>query len=227
MVDSRDAEEVPMSRYPTAQEVATESRRVERVYAVLARVYDGFFDWALGPGRKRAVSFVAPPPGGRVLEVGVGTGLSLPLFPADCRVTGIDISEAMLDQARERADALGRRGVELIRMDARALEFPDETFDVVVAPYVISVVPDPERVMAEVRRVCRPGGSVVVVNRFRSAGAIAQTIERLLTPLTCWIGFRLDLPVETVTGTDGLRVEHVERVNLLGMWRLFVLRRDA
>lgn len=212
--------------HPTTDEIALESRRVERVYSVLARVYDGFFDWALGPGRRAAVLGLDLPPGARVLEVGVGTGLSLPLYPESCRVTGVDISEPMLERARQRLDRIGRRGVELIRMDARRLEFPDGAFDAVVAPYVVSVVPEPERVMAEAARVCRPGGVVCVVNRFQSKAPVMKQIDRALTPLTQWIGFRLDLPLETVTHAGGLRVASVERVNAFGLWRLVRLRRE-
>lgn len=216
-----------MSRLSSAEEVAIESRRVERVYSVLARVYDGFFGWVLGPGRRRAVAQLSPAAGDRVLEVGVGTGLSLPLYAAGSFITGVDISEPMLEQAQERADAIGRSGVDLHVMDARSLAFPSGTFDAVLAPYIVSVVPDPDKVMAEIARVVRPGGTVIVVNRFRTENRFVQAIERLLTPLTCWIGFRLDLPLETVTRTPGLRVERVERANLFGMWKIVVLQREA
>ena len=209
-----------MSRMIGAEEIRDASRRVERVYGVLARVYDGFFDWALGPGRRRAVIRLDARPGDRVLEVGVGTGLSLPLYPADCDVVGIDITEAMLDRARTRLEGLGRRNVRLEKMDARAIRFPDASFDKVLAPYVISVVPDPAPVMAEVVRVCRPGGRVLIVNKFQSGFAPLAALERSLTPLSTWIGFRMDLPVETVTSTPGLRLLRSEKVNLLGLWTL-------
>lgn len=214
-------------RTTSAEEVAVESRRVERVYSVLARVYDGFFDWALWPGRKRAIARLAGVPGRRVLEVGVGTGLSLPLYPDGLTITGVDISEPMLDLARSRADEIGRSGVALHLMDARSLAFEDGAFDAVVAPYVISVVPDPDKVMAEIARVVRPGGTAIVVNRFATANRLVHAVERLLTPLTCWIGFRLDLPLETVTRAPGFKVERVESVNLFGMWKLVTLRRVA
>ncbi len=215
-----------MARSSTADRVALESRRVEKVYSVLARVYDDSFDWALGPGRRRALARLAVGPGDRVLEVGVGTGLSLPHYPTGCRLTGIDISEPMLEQARERAEELGRQ-VDLRRMDARELEFPDASFDHVLAPYVISVVPEPRRVMREMVRVCRPGGTVLVVNHFLGSRRVLRPFERLLTPATQWIGFRTDLPVEVVTESPGLVVDSVERVNLLGLWQLLVLRRQA
>jgi phosphatidylethanolamine/phosphatidyl-N-methylethanolamine N-methyltransferase len=214
-----------MARLSTADRANLESRRVHRVYEVLARVYDECFDWALGPGRRRAVSRLPIRRGDRVLEVGVGTGLSLPCYPGDCHVTGIDISAAMLDRAQERLEQLGREDIDLRLMDARDLTYPDATFDHVLAPYVVSVVPEPQRVMAEIARVCRPGGTAIIVNHFHSPNRLFGWIERLLTPASQWIGFRLDLPIETVTQVPGFEVSHVERVNLLGQWRLIELRR--
>lgn len=214
-----------LTRTTTPEKVEVDSRRVERVYAVLARVYDDFFDWALGPGRESAVRDLGCRPGEDVLEVGVGTGLSLPQYPPDCRVTGIDISDEMLRQARERAVRDGMEHVRLLQMDARVLDFPDGSFDRVLAPYVISVVPEPERVMAEIARVCRPGGTVVVVNHFRSRSPVLGTVERALTPASQWVGFRLDLPVDTIVRTVGLELVSERRVNLMGLWRLLKFRR--
>jgi phosphatidylethanolamine/phosphatidyl-N-methylethanolamine N-methyltransferase len=215
-----------MSRAESAEYVADASRRVERVYGVLARVYDGFFDWALVPGRRYAVSLLTPKAGERVLEVGVGTGLSLPLYPRGCDVVGIDISGPMLDRARARLSGLDQANVVLKRMDARKITYPDGHFDKVLAPYVISVVPDPSRVMAEIVRVCRPGGTVIVVNHFQSRFPPLATVEHLVTPLSTWVGFRMDLPVAAVTGTPGLTLLRTKRVNLFGLWQLLEFRRN-
>ena len=204
---------------------ANPSLRVTRVYSVLSKVYDGAFDWALGPGRREAVAALDVQPGDHVLEVGVGTGLSLPLFPSGCRVTGIDITPSMLEKARERTVETRGITVDLTIMDARRLDFADCTFDHVLAPYVVSVVPEPEQVMQEMARVCRPGGSVVVVNHFRSPGRVLGAVEGLLSPLSQWVGFRLDLPVETAMRSAGLELVGIQRVNLLGLWRLLVFRR--
>jgi phosphatidylethanolamine/phosphatidyl-N-methylethanolamine N-methyltransferase len=215
-----------MSRAESAEYVADASRRVEKVYGVLARVYDGFFDWALGPGRRYAVSQLMPRAGERVLEIGVGTGLSLPLYPAGCGVVGIDISGPMLDRARTRLKGLGRASILLELMDARAIAYGDGHFDKVLAPYVISVVPDPDKVMAEIVRVCRPGGTVIVVNHFQSAFPPLAWLEHLITPLSTWVGFRMDLPVEAVMRTPGLTFIRKQRVNLFGLWHLLEFRRD-
>ena len=215
-----------MSRAESAEYVADASRRVEKVYGVLARVYDGFFDWALGPGRRYAVSQLMPRAGERILEIGVGTGLSLPLYPAGCEVVGIDISRPMLDRARTRLEGLGRASVRLELMDARAIAYGDGHFDKVLAPYVISVVPDPDKVMAEIARVCRRGGTVIVVNHFQSAFPPLAVLEHFITPLSTWIGFRMDLPVGQVTRTQGLAFVRKKRVNLFGLWHLLEFRRD-
>ena len=217
-----------MERSRTADRVAVYHARTQRVYSVLARtrLYDEFFNVLLTPGRRLAVSRLPAVPGDRILEVGVGTGLSLPLYPRGCELTGIDISEPMLEHARDRLDALGRDGVVLRKMDAHALKFPDASFDHVVAPYVISVVAEPERVMREIRRVCRPGGTVIVVNHFLSENLLLATAERLLTPASQWLGFRMDLPVRIALDVPGLTLQAMERVNLFGLWRLLTLRRD-
>lgn len=215
-----------MPRSSAADRAAIESRRMERVYSVLSRVYDGMFDWALGPGRRLAVARLPLAAGDHVLEVGVGTGLSLPHYPPSCRVTGIDISEPMLDQARERVESMARDGVSLRQMDARSLDFPDGSFDHVLAPYVISVVPEARKVMAEIARVCRPAGTVIVVNHFLGEHPLRRGFERTFSPASQWIGFWLDVPVDVVTGTEGLRTEREERVNLFGLWQLIELRRE-
>lgn len=214
-----------MPRLSTAREISQQSRQVERVYKVLARVYDDYFDWALGPGRRHAIRRLPANGSERVLEVGVGTGLSLPLYRRNSYVTGIDISDAMLDQARRRRDELDMPHVELRKMDARDLHYPDGSFDHVFAPYVISVVPEPGRVMGEIHRVCKPGGTVLVVNHFRSGNPVLGLLERLFTPLTRWIGFRMDLPISTVTEADGFEHVRTERVNFLGIGKLVELRR--
>jgi phosphatidylethanolamine/phosphatidyl-N-methylethanolamine N-methyltransferase len=112
-------------------------------------------------------------------------------------------------------------------MDARDLTFPDGIFDHVLAPYVISVVPEPARVMAEIARVCKPDGTVVVVNHFLSENRLLRLMERASTPASRWIGFRLDLPISVVRETPGLETTEVRQVNMFGLWRLLLMRRRA
>ncbi len=216
-----------MSRWSAVERAAVDSRRVERVYSMLSRVYDDAFDWALGPGRAEAVGRLPIRSDDLILEVGVGTGLSLPSYPKCCRVTGIDISEPMLEQARQRAELLEGPDLELRQMDARELAFPTATFDHVLAPYVISVVPEPRKVMAEIARVCKPGGTVVVVNHFHHPRQPLRLFERALTPASQWIGFRLDVTMDVVTRTPGLRQVGVSPVNFFGWWKVVVMRKKG
>ena len=201
---------------------------IGRFYDRFAGVYDHLFDHVFREGRAEAIRALELAPGSRVLEVGVGTGLTLPLYPAGTEVVGIDISQPMLREARERADREnGGKRVGLVRMDAARLAFPDDTFDGVYAPYVVSVVPYPRRVVEEMARVCRPGGKVVIVNHFGSRNRLGAFLEKRLTPLTHFVGFRLDLPVEAILGIPGLELEENRKVNMLKLWRLLVFRKTA
>lgn len=197
---------------------------ITRTYRRWAPVYDSTFGAVTRPGRTAATSH-ANARGGRVLEVGVGTGLALDGYDARTRVTGIDFSDAMLALARRKVAGEGLSHVaELRRMDARTLDFPDASFDVVVAMYLISVVPEPRRVVAEMARVCRPDGEIVVVNHFAAQGGALGRVEGMLAPFANRMGWHADFPINTVLGSD--RVEEVERRSLppFGLFTFLRLR---
>jgi phosphatidylethanolamine/phosphatidyl-N-methylethanolamine N-methyltransferase len=203
------------------------AERMERVYERLSSSYDLFFDRVLQPGREEALRVLQMQKGERVLEVGVGTGLVLPLYPKDCEVVGIDLSEGMLAEAHDRISRLALRHVSVHRMDAAQLQFPDGSFDAVFAPYVISVVPDPRKVMLEMERVCRPGGRIVVVNHFHSRNPLKAAVEKLLSPFSFYLGFHLDTPIATILDTPRLKLVKTQRVNLFGNWTLIQFEKQA
>ncbi len=152
---------------------------IGKFYNRIAGAYDLLFDHVFREGRVESIRAMGLSPGDRILEVGVGTGLNLPLYPRGVRVTGIDLSGPMLREARDRLNGeRAQEEVALARMDATQLAFPDGCFDAVYAPYVVSVVPLPRRVVAEMGRVCRPDGVVVVVNHFESRHPVGRWFER-------------------------------------------------
>jgi phosphatidylethanolamine/phosphatidyl-N-methylethanolamine N-methyltransferase len=199
---------------------AVENDFVERVYENLASVYDLVFGPTLHPGRVHAIHRMGIRPGDRVLEVGVGTGINAALYPRDCAVTGIDLSGPMLEKARDRVARKGIRNVRLLEMDAADLRFADETFDIVYAPYLISVVPDPIVVAREMRRVCRTGGRIIVLNHFRSPNPLLARIERLISPFTVHIGFKSDLDLPAFLAQADLQPLSIEKVNFPKIWSL-------
>lgn len=197
-------------------------RTVKRAYAILTPVYDILFNKIFHSGRVAAIDLLEIKPGDRILEIGVGTGLNLPLFPRDCSVTGIDISAEMLQKARERARELGLTNVTLGLMDASNLEFPDNAFDHVLATYVISAVPDPVKTLLEMRRVCGPNGHLVILNHFRSENPILGAVEWMLAPVCTRIGFKTDLKLKPLLEKAALSPDQMHCVNVLMMngWRL-------
>lgn len=199
---------------------AVETEFVAGVYEKLATVYDLTFGPALHPGRLVALERMAIKPGDRILEVGVGTGINLPMYPRNCRVTGIDLSTSMLVKARERVLQKGLPNVRLHEMDAANLTFPDEVFDIVYAPYVISVVPDPVRVVREMRRVCRPGGKIVILNHFRSSSPLMAKLERAISPFTVHIGFKSDLDLPGLLAQAELKPLSIQKVSFPRIWSL-------
>lgn len=200
---------------------------IQKAYRRYARLYDFYFGQVFQPGRKAVIQRLACQPGEKILEVGVGTGLSLPLYPDHAQLTGIDISPEMLERAQARVTRDGLKHVEQLRvMDAEAMQFPDNRFDKVVAMYVASVVPHPERLMDEMRRVCKPDGELYIVNHFLSDNPLMGGMERLISPLSKLIGFRPDLSVDDfITETD-LAVVDTVSVNLFGYWTLLRARND-
>ena len=178
-----------------------------RLYYEFSNVYDLLFRRVFYPRIATVIRSLAIEPGARVLELGVGTGLSLDAYPPHCHVTGIDLAPDMLERAQDKVNRNGWRHVTLAQGDALNLQFPDDSFDYVMAFHVVSVVPDPVRMMSEARRVCRPGGVITVINHFRSPNPTIARFMRMIDPITRWLGWT------TLKLSDVLdrRAMHVER----------------
>jgi phosphatidylethanolamine/phosphatidyl-N-methylethanolamine N-methyltransferase len=196
-----------------------DQQAVQRVYRKYAPLYDIVFGSLLQHGRRQLVRTLRALPGQRILEIGVGTGLLLPLYPRGVSIVGIDISEEMLAVARRRAERLGLDNVELYLMDAEQTTFPDGSFDHVVISYVYSVTPNPRGLIREARRACKPGGDIYLLNHF-SGNGIWKWGEALLRPFASRIGFRPDFPIETYVSNMNWNIVNIQPVNVLGLSRL-------
>jgi phosphatidylethanolamine/phosphatidyl-N-methylethanolamine N-methyltransferase len=195
---------------------------VKAAYRRYASVYDALFGPVLQPGRKAVLEALKCRPGERVLEVGVGTGLSLPLYPSYVRITGIDLSREMLAKARTRVERRGLANVDgLYEMDANAMDFADASFDKVVAMYVVSIVQEPARLLRELHRVCKPEGEIYMVNHVRSQNPIVSAVEKSLARFSDHIGFHPDFDLKSLVNGSA-RVEHVSNVNFL--WKVMRVR---
>ena len=199
---------------------------VVRAYQRYAPMYDRLFGAVLEPGRRalaESASFLCNGSKLSLLEIGVGTGLTLPLYSPAFDITGIDVSAGMLERARQRADQLPGRDIRLHEMDGESLAFADASFDFVVLPYVLSVTPNPARLVAEVRRVCRKGGVILILNHFNGS-RFWWALERIARPMADRIGFRSDFDFTKQVLQHDWSVQSVKKVNLLGLSKLVTIR---
>lgn len=193
---------------------------IRKSYRRYAPHYDAIFGWVFAGGRTQALETIAPVAGKRILEVGVGTGISLPAYGNGAEVIGIDLSREMLQVAKARlvnGECPAVAG--LIEMNAEELGFRDESFDSVVAMYVASVVPDPARLFAEMWRVCKPGGDILVINHFASRHWLLRGLEKSLRPFSRAVGFRPDMDLDHFVALIGRKPRDVQSANLFGYWK--------
>ena len=176
-----------------------------KLYYEFSHLYDRVFTRVFYPRIAQVIRSLNIEPGARVLEVGVGTGLSLDAYPTHCQVTGVDLAPDMLEQAQEKIVRNGWRHLDVMEMDALNLKFADSSFDYVMAFHVVSVVPDVRRMMAEMLRVTRPGGTLVIINHFRSRNRLLAALDSLIEPITRRLGWHT-LSLEDVTGNVPLEI---------------------
>jgi len=204
---------------------------VERAYALWAPVYDLVFGAVFHAGRRASIA-AAERIGGRILEVGVGTGISLPVYARTNKLVGVDISVPMLRKAKERVEAEDLRNVEALSvMDAAKLALPDQSFDVIVAQYVITAVPDPEGALDEFARVIKPGGEIVLVNHIGAESGLRRLFEACFAPLARRLGWRPEFPFKRLTDWatrhGGVRVLERRPMPPLGHFSLIRFERLA
>ena len=198
---------------------------IQAAYKRWAPVYDSTFGRVAAEGRKQAVAHLNKG-AGHVLEVGVGTGLSLPDYKPHLDVTGIDLSREMLAKAREKVARKGLSYVNgLFEMDASDLTFEDGSFDAVVAMYVMTVVPEPEEVMHELARVCRPGGEILLVNHFSEDDGARGWIERRMAPFGDTLGWRPVFEKSRVMVCPQLELVESRRLKPFGLFTMLRFRK--
>lgn len=215
------------SRSGVAQAASIDGAAVRRAYKRWAPVYDELFAPVTRAARRAAVKHINTG-SGRVLDVGVGTGVALPGYAPHLRVVGIDLSPEMLALARRRVGRAGLSNVEaILEMDAAALAFPDASFDTVVAMHVVTVAPRPDRVMAELARVCRPGGEVILVNHFSAEGGPRAAIEHAMAPFADRLGWHPEFPIATVLGRPDLNLVERRALRPAGLFTMLRFHRSG
>lgn len=196
---------------------------VKKTYEKYAPIYDVLFGRVLEPGRRRLCELVGQRQPARLLEIGVGTGLTLFNYPDKTSVVGIDLSADMLEQARLKMGALSRKQIELLPMDAENLDFDDASFDCVTVPYVLSVTPNPQKLVSELRRVCKPGGDIFILNHF-SGEHFWWLLEKMASSIAARIGFRSQFLFSEQIEVYDWTIASVESVNMMNLSKLIHIK---
>lgn len=193
-----------------------------KLYSEFAPLYDRVFGKIFYSRLERVIEDSHIPRGAKVLEVGAGTGTSFPAYPTHCQVTGIDLAPDMLSRARQKISENGWTHIKVLEMNALALNFPDNSFDFVMAFHVVTVVPDPVAMIDEAQRVCKPGGKIVIVNHFTSDVPVLGSVTRSLDPFTRWLGWRTDLKLKAFIETTNLTVERIYKISKASLYTVLV-----
>jgi phosphatidylethanolamine/phosphatidyl-N-methylethanolamine N-methyltransferase len=197
-----------------------------KLYSELAPLYDKVFGKIFYSRLERVIEDLDIEPGAKVLEVGAGTGTSFPAYPSHCEVTGIDLAPDMLERAQRKIRENGWTHLKVLEMNALELEFPENTFDYVMAFHVVTVVPDPVRMIAEAQRVCKPGGTIVIVNHFTTDFPLLGSLTEALDPITRWLGWRTDLRLKPFIETTSLTVEKVYKLSKASLYTVVLGRKN-
>ena len=198
-----------------------------KLYSEFAPFYDRVFGKMFYNRLERVIDDLDIPPGALVLEVGAGTGTSFPAYPTHCHVTGVDLAPDMLARARQKIEDNGWSHLNVLEMNALDLKFPDNSFDYVMAFHVVTVVPDPVRMIAEAKRVCKPTGKIAIVNHFTSDVPVLGSLTKAMDPLTRWLGWRTDLQLKPFIATTGLTVEKVYKINKTSLYTVVLARKET
>ncbi|HLB95230.1 MAG TPA: methyltransferase domain-containing protein [Nitrospiria bacterium] len=197
-----------------------DTEKIEKVYSIYSGFYDLLFGKIFHDSRHTAIKLLSIQPGERILEVGVGTGLALPLYPQDCQVVGIDLTGPMLEKGIDKIARRKLHHIHLQQMDATHMAFAEDSFDAVMAAYVMSAVPQPHSVLSEMCRVCRPGGRIVLLNHFSNGNPVLSRLEKSISPLCTKIGFRTDLSLEELLEGSPLAIQQKLKVNPFRYWQV-------
>jgi phosphatidylethanolamine/phosphatidyl-N-methylethanolamine N-methyltransferase len=193
---------------------------IEKAYGRYVKIYDAVFGRMFLPRLRHVIEKLVLSPGQSVLEVGVGTGISLPLYPAGVRVVGVDVLDAMLARAKAKLPGINTQSVLLAKMDGRRLAFKDSVFDHSIVAHVVSVADNPHEILKEMQRVTRPGGSIVIINHFRSENPASLALLKALGPLCRKLGWHPDFALEPLIAKSDLHVEKVYKLFPVDLWKI-------
>jgi phosphatidylethanolamine/phosphatidyl-N-methylethanolamine N-methyltransferase len=191
---------------------------IRRIYSRYAAVYDIIFAQSFFPRIRLGLEKIGIKQGDKIIEVGVGTGLSLCLYPDSCKVVGIDITRKMLTKAKAKKEKHGYHHVSLLEMDAENMSFADDSFDHAVVPFIVSVVPNPVKMMSEIKRITKKNGKIIVINHFSSKHAVLARLEKFFSPLFLRLGWEAAVPIDLLSNHCGLYIEDVSKKYRLDPW---------